>query len=60
MTLASNNLSFSDVRKTCKRYAEQFLRVSKLNTTHVGHTQSVCHRQKEQVLRQRNRKDTLT
>ena len=29
------------------------------NTTHVGHTQSMCHRQNEQVLRQRNRKAAL-
>ena len=57
MTLAGNSLSFSDVRKACKRYADEFLRDPK---EHVGHTQSMCHRQKEQVLRQRNRKETLT
>ena len=33
MTLAGNSLSFSDVRKACKRYADDFLR---------GHTHSLC------------------
>ena len=59
MTLAGNSLSFGDVRKACKRHADELLRDPK-DTTHAGHTRSLCHRQKEQVLRQRNRKETLT
>ena len=53
MTLAGDSLSFSDVRKACKRYADEFL-------THVDHTQSMCHRRKKQMSQQRNRKKTLT
>ena len=59
MTLAGNSLSFSDVRKACKRYADEFLRDPR-NTTHVGHTQSLCRGQEPQVLRQRNRNEILT
>ena len=40
MTLASNNLSFSDVRKACKRYADEFLRDPKEHDTRGPHT--VC------------------
>ena len=33
MTLAGNSLSFSDVRKACKRYADEFLRDHKEHDT---------------------------
>ena len=59
MTLAGNSLSFGDVKKACKRHADELLRDPK-DTTHAGHTRSLCHRQKKQVLRHRNRKETLT
>ena len=39
MTLANNSLSFSDVRKACKRMLMSFYEIPK-NTTHVGYTQS--------------------
>ena len=32
------------MRKACKRYADEFFRYPK---EHVGHTQSMCHRQKK-------------
>ena len=38
MTLAGNSLSFSDVRKACKRYADEFLRDPKEHDTRGPHT----------------------
>ena len=38
MTLASNSLSFGDVRKACKRYADEFLRDPKEHDTRGPHT----------------------
>ena len=38
MTLAGNSLSFSDVRKACKRYADVFLRDPKEHDTRGPHT----------------------
>ena len=38
MTLAGNSLSFSDVRKACKRYADEFLRDPKEHDAHTSHT----------------------
>ena len=38
MTLAGNRLSFSDVRKACKRYADEFLRDPKEHDTRGPHT----------------------
>ena len=38
MTLAGNSLSFSDVRKMCKRYADEFLRYPKEHDTRGPHT----------------------
>ena len=40
MTLAGNSLSFSDVRKACKRYAGEFLRDPKEHDVHGSH--SLC------------------
>ena len=37
MTLAGNSLSFSDVRKACKRYADEFLRDPKEHDAHKSH-----------------------
>ena len=59
MTLAGNSLSFSDVRKACKRYADGFLRDPKEHDTRGPHTVYVSQA-KGHVLRQRNRKETLT
>ena len=41
MTLAGNSLSFSDVRKACKRYADEFLRDPKEHDTRGPHTVNV-------------------
>ena len=41
-----------DVRKACKRYADEFLRDPR-STTHEDHRESVCHRQKKQMLCER-------
>ena len=49
MTLAGNSLSFSDVMLM------SFYEIPR-NTTHVGHTLSMCHKQERQALRQQNRK----
>ena len=38
MTLAGNSLSFSNVRKACKRYADEFLRDPKEHDTRGPHT----------------------
>ena len=38
MTLAGNILSFTDVRKACKRYADEFLRDPKEHDTRGPHT----------------------
>ena len=38
MTLVGNSLSFSDVRKACKRYADEFLRDPKEHDTRGPHT----------------------
>ena len=38
MTLAGESLSFSDVRKPCKRYADEFLRDPKEHDTRGPHT----------------------
>ena len=38
MTLAGNSLSFSDVRKACKRYADELLRDPKEHDTRGPHT----------------------
>ena len=38
MTLAGNSLSFSDVRKACKRHADEFLRDPKEHDAHKSHT----------------------
>ena len=51
VTLAANSLSFGDVRNACKRYADEFLRDPKEQDSNV---QSMCHKQKEQALSQRN------
>ena len=59
MTLAGNSLSFNDVRKACKRYADEFLRDPKKHDTRGPHTIYVSQA-KKQVSRQRNRKETLT
>ena len=57
MTLAGNSLSFSDVRKACKRFADEFLRDPKEHDTRGPHT--VCMSQaRAQVLGQKNRKET--
>ena len=37
MTLAGNSLSFSVVKKTCKRYADEFLRDPKEHDTRGPH-----------------------
>ena len=58
MTLAGNSLSFSDVRKACKRFADEFLRDPKEHDTRGPHTQSICRRQERQVLGQKKRKET--
>ena len=47
MTLAGNSLSFSDVRKACKRYADEFLRDPKEHDTRGPHT--VCVSQAEEA-----------
>ena len=44
MTLAGHSLSFSNVRKSCKRYADEFLRDPKEHDTRGPHTQSICRR----------------
>ena len=38
MTLAGKSFSFSDVRKACKRYADEFLRDPKAHDTRGPHT----------------------
>ena len=38
MTLAGNSLSFSDVRKACKRQADEFIRDAKEHDTRGPHT----------------------
>ena len=38
MTMAGNSLSFGDVRKACKRYADEFLRDLKEHDTRGPHT----------------------
>ena len=57
MTLAGNNLSFSDVRKACKRYADEFLRDPKEHDAHKSHTVCVTSKRSKGY---RNRKETLT
>ena len=41
MTLAGNSLSFSDVRKACKRYADQFFFSRSQGTRHTWATHTV-------------------
>ena len=43
MTLAGNSLSFGDVRKACKRYADEFLQDPKEHDTRGPHTVYVSH-----------------
>ena len=38
MTLEGNSLSLSDVKKACKRYADEFLRDPKEHDTRGPHT----------------------
>ena len=38
MTMAGNGLSFGDVRKACKRYADEFLREPKEHESYKSHT----------------------
>ena len=38
MTLAGNSLSFTDVRKACKRYVDEYLRDPKEHDTRGPHT----------------------
>ena len=59
MTLASNSLSLNDVRKACKRFADEFLRDPTEHDTRGPRT-VYGHKQKKQASRQRNRKETLT
>ena len=42
MTLAGNNFSHSDVRKACKRYADEFLRDPKEHDTRGPHSLHVA------------------
>ena len=59
MTLAGDSLPFGDVRKACKRYADEFFRDPKEHDTRGPHTVFVSQEKKKQVLRQRNGKETL-
>ena len=47
MTLAGNSLSFGDVRKACKRYADEFLRDPKQHDAHKSHAVHVSQEKKE-------------
>ena len=48
MTLAGNSLSPGDVRKACKRYADEFLRDPKEHDVRGSHT--VCVSQAKEAL----------
>ena len=56
MTLAGNSLSFSDVRKACKRYADEFLRDPKEHDTREPH---MSQARAASVRSEENRKETL-
>ena len=49
MTLAGNSLSFSDVRKACKRHADEFLRDPKEHDTRGLHTVNVSQAKEASV-----------
>ena len=50
MTLAGNSLSFSDVRKACKRYADEFLRDPKEHDACETHTVYVSQAKEASVM----------
>ena len=58
MTLAGNSLSLGDVRKACKRYADEFLRDPKEHDTRGPHTVFMS-RARAASAGQKNRKETL-
>ena len=50
MTLAGNSLSFGDVRKACKRYADEFLRDPKEHDARWPHTVHVSRAKEASVM----------
>ena len=58
MTLAGNNLSFSDVRKACKRYAKEFLRDPQEHEAHKSHTVYVSQAKDARVTAKEQEGDT--
>ena len=59
MTLAGNSLSFEDVKKACKRHADEFLREPKEHSAHKSHAINASQ-QKKEGLQQKNKKEILT
>ena len=58
MTLSGNSLSFSDVRKACKRYADEFLRDPKEHDAHKSHTVCVSQAEEARVTAEEQEGDT--
>ena len=58
MTLAGNSLSFGDVRKTCKRYVDEFLRDPKEHDAHKSHTVHVSQAKEARAVTEEHEGDT--
>ena len=58
MTLAGNNLSFSDVRKACKRYADEVSRDPKEHDTRGPHTVYVAQARAASVASEEQERDS--
>ena len=58
MTLAGNSLSFGDVRKACKRYADEFLRDPKEHDARGSHTVYVSQAKEASVTAEEEEGDT--
>ena len=58
MTLAGNSLSFSDVRKACKRHADEFLRDPKVHDAHMSHTVYVSQAKEARAAAEEQEGDT--
>ena len=58
MTLAGNNLSFSDARQACKRCADEFLRDPKEHDAHKSHTVCVSQAKEARIPAEEQEGDT--
>ena len=58
MRLAGKSLSFSDVRKACKRHAGEFLRDPKEHDAHKSHTVYVSQTKEARVTAEQQEGDT--